>query len=404
MPCVKPRKGAQAEACVTGCRPRERKLSFVGGGGVAYTGVPMKILHVDTRPDWRGGQLQILLTLRGLRARGHDAQLMARCDSPLARRATEEGFSVHLFPPRFARLQAALCLRELLDQQTFDILHAHDPHGLTAACLTRAHRRAALVVARRVAYPLSRGSLALARYRAARRIIAVSRFVEASVIASGIAGERVAVVHDGVEIGAATTAEERRIARARWNVSSDILLLGCVGYLLPEKGQEALVRAMRPIREEFPKCRLILAGDGPCRAKLQVLAQELEMGDAVLFAGFVDDVESVYRALDVFVFPSVAEPLGSSLLAAMAHGLPVIAAASGGVPEIVENGQNGILVEAPEAEKLADSIRRVLGDSALATRMGKAARETVAENFSADLLVENTVWEYQNVLHADGNS
>jgi len=401
MPCVKPRKGAQAEACATGCRSAGKEVGLRGGGGVAYTGVPMKILHVDTRPDWRGGQLRILLTLRGLRARGHDAQLMARCDSPLARRATEEGFSVHLFSPRFVRLQAALCLRELLDQQMFDILHAHDPHGLTAAWLMRAHRRAALVVARRVAYPLSRGSPGLARYRAARRIIAVSRFVEASVIASGIAAERVAVVHDGVEIGAATTAEERRIARARWNVSGDILLLGCVGYLLPEKGQEALVRAMRAICEKFPKCRLILAGDGPCRAKLQALAHELEMGNAVKFAGFVDDIESVYRALDVFVFPSVAEPLGSSLLAAMAHGLPVIAIASGGVPEIVENGRNGILVEAPEAEKLADSIRRVLGDSALATRMGKAARETAAESFSAGLLVENTVREYQNVLCAN---
>ncbi|MHB8412378.1 MAG: glycosyltransferase family 4 protein [Candidatus Acidiferrales bacterium] len=375
-------------------------MGFVGSGGVAYTGLPMKILHVDTRPDWRGGQLQILLTLRGLRARGHDAQLMARCDSPLARRATEEGFSVHLFPGRFVRLQAALCLRELLDQQVFDILHAHDPHGLTAAWLMRAHRRAALVVARRVAYPLSRGSPSLARYRAARRIIAVSRFVAASVIASGIASERVAVVHDGVEIGAATSAGERRIARARWSASGDIILLGCVGYLLPEKGQEALVRAMRPIREEFPKCRLILAGDGPCRAKLQTIAHELGIGDAVIFAGFVDDVETVYRALDVFVLPSLAEPLGSSLLAAMAHGLPVIAVASGGVPEIVENGRNGILAGAPDAQKLADSIRRVLGDSALAARMGKAARETVVQSFSADLLAESTVREYQNVLSA----
>ncbi|MGH9677872.1 MAG: glycosyltransferase, partial [Candidatus Acidiferrum sp.] len=116
----------------------------------------MRVLHLDTRPDWRGGQLQILLTLRGLRERGHDAQLMARRNSPLARRATAEGFSVHLFPPRFLRWQAALCLREILDQQAFDILHAHDPHGLTAAWLIRAHRRSPLVAARRVAYPLSR--------------------------------------------------------------------------------------------------------------------------------------------------------------------------------------------------------------------------------------------------------
>ncbi|HLW44358.1 MAG TPA: glycosyltransferase family 4 protein [Candidatus Acidoferrales bacterium] len=360
----------------------------------------MRILHLDTRPDWRGGQLQILLTLRGLRERGHDAQLMARRDSPLAHRAAAEGFSVHLFPPRFLRLQAALCLREILDQQAFDILHAHDPHGLTAAWLTRANRRSRLVVARRVAYPLSRAPLSLARYRAAHRIIAVSRFVADSVIASGINSSRIAVVYDGVEISPLTTIEERRVARARWKISDDDLLLGCVGYLLPEKGQETLLRALPQIRARFPNCRVILAGDGPCRAKLQSLARDLAIVDAVIFAGFVEDVESVYRALDLFVFPSLAEPLGSSLLAAMAHGLPVIAVASGGVPEIIENGSNGILVDSPDALKFAASICQMLDDRNGAARMAKAARETVECRFSARLLAENTLQQYQTILSA----
>ena len=365
---------------------------------MAYTGVLMKILHLDTRPDWRGGQLQILLTLRGLRERGHDAQLMARRDSPLARRAAAEGFSVHLFPPRFLRLQAALCLREILDQQSFDILHAHDPHGLTAAWLTRAHRRSRLVVARRVAYPLSRAPFSLVRYHAACRIIAVSQFVADSVIASGINSSRVAVVYDGVEIPTATTMEMRRTARARWNITDQDLLLGCVGYLLPEKGQETLLRALPQIRVQFPSCRIILAGDGPCRAKLQSLARELGIVDAVIFAGFVEDVEGVYRALDLFVFPSLAEPLGSSLLTAMAHGLPVIAVASGGVPEIIEDGRNGILVDSPDALKFAASVCQMLGNPDGVARMAKAARETVERRFSAQLLAENTLQQYQAVL------
>jgi glycosyltransferase involved in cell wall biosynthesis len=373
-------------------------LRFAVVSSMAYTGVLMKILHLDTRPDWRGGQLQILLTLRGLRERGHDAQLMARRDSPLARRAAAEGFSVHLFPPRFLRLQAALCLREILDQQAFDILHAHDPHGLTAVWLTRAHRRSRLVVARRVAYPLSRAPLSLARYRAACRIIAVSQFVADSVIASGINSSRVAVVYDGVEIPPATTTEIRRSARARWKITDHDLLIGCVGYLLPEKGQDTLLRALPQIRVQFPSCRIILAGDGPCRAKLQSLVNELGIADAVVFAGFVEDVETVYRAIDLFVFPSLAEPLGSSLLTAMAHGLPVIAVASGGVPEIIENGSNGILVDSPDALKFATSACQMLNDRNGAARMAKTARETVERRFSAELLAENTLQQYQTIL------
>ncbi len=358
----------------------------------------MRILHLDTRPDWRGGQLQILLTLRGLRERGHDAQLMSRRDSPLARRAAAEGFSVHLFSSQLARWQAALCLREILDQQTFDILHAHDPHALTAAWLIRAHRRNPLVAARRVAYPLSRAPLSLARYRAARRIIAVSQFVANSVIASGIEPSRVAVVYDGVEIPPATTTEERRVARARWKVADHDVLLGCVGYLLPEKGQESLLRAIPEIRKDFPSCRVMLAGDGSCRTKLQALAAELQLEDAAIFSGFIDDVDSVYRALDLFVFPSLAEPLGSSLLAAMAHGLPAIAVASGGVPEIIESGRNGMLVTAPDAQELAAAIRKLLDDRAAAARLGNAARETVTRRFSAHSLAENTLQQYQVIL------
>jgi len=373
-------------------------LRFAVVSSMAYTGVLMRILHLDTRPDWRGGQLQILLTLRGLRERGHQAQLMARRDSPLARRAAAEGFSVHLFPPRFLRLQAALCLREILDQQPFDILHAHDPHALTAAWLARANRRSRLVVARRVAYPLSRAPLSLARYRAARRIIAVSQFVADSAIASGMDSSRVAIVYDGVEIPALNTAEMRRSARAQWEIADHDLLIGCVGYLLPEKGQETLLRALPHIRKQFPHCRVILAGDGPSRAKLQSLARELGIGDAVIFAGFVEDVEAVYRALDLFVFPSLAEPLGSSLLTAMAHGLPVMAVASGGVPEIIESGRNGILVDSPDALKFAAAVCQVLDDPGEAARMAKTARETVERRFSAQLLAENTLRQYQTVL------
>lgn len=358
----------------------------------------MKILHLDTRPDWRGGQNQILMTMRGQRARGHEVQLMTRRCSPLEQRAVAEKFSVHGFSSRFMRWSAFLCLREIADQQVFDVMHAHDPHALSATWLMRAHRHGALVASRRVAYPLSRGWPGMARYRAAHRVVAVSQFVAKSVLASGIDATRIGVVYDGVEIPPPTSADGRASARRRWNIGDATTLLGCVGYLLPEKGQELLIRAMKIVVEEFPLCKLILAGDGPIRARLESLTEELALRDAVIFAGFVADPESVYQSLDVFAFPSLAEPLGSSLLSAMAHGLPSIAIASGGVPEIIEHQRNGVLVGKPDAGAMADAICRILRGPQSAKYMGDAARKTIEQRFSTDSLSENTLREYGEAL------
>lgn len=364
----------------------------------------MKILHVDSRPDWRGGQHQILLLMRGLRARGHVAELMAREDSPLALRAASDGFHVHRVSQKFTRAASASRLRTLLGGASPDIVHAHDPHALTAAWLAGAHRRTRLAAARRVAYPLTPGRIALARYRGAHLIVAVSRFVAEGVLAAGIPAQRVAVVYDGVEmppLGAAIGEEHlRRAARQRFGFAPEEIVLGCVGYLLPEKNQETLVRALTLIRSEFPRVRLLLAGDGPCRAALERTARELGMRDAVVFAGFVEQIDQAYRAMDIFLFPSLEEPLGSSLLAAMSFARPAIAGASGGVPEVLENERNGILLAETSAEAFSAATRRLLADEALAGRLGAAARDTIAARFTAGRMVEETLAAYSRVFEA----
>jgi len=350
-------------------------------------------LHVDLGPQWRGGQHQALLLMRGLRSRGHLAELVALRGAPLAGRAAAESFTVHEVAPAMARPHAALTLRRLLSQQRYDIVHTHEAHALTSACLAGAHRRAALVASRRVAYPLNSPG----RYRAARRVVAVSHFVAETVVASGLPRDNVFVIHDGVELPPLPSPEERREARRSFGIEDNAPLLGCVGYLLPEKGQEHLIRALPAIRAQFPKTRLLLAGSGPCEAELESLARELGVQDSVLFWGFVEDVERVYRALDVFLFPSLAEPLGSSLLAAMAHGLPVVAVDSGAVPEVVDNKRTGLLVPTPEAEGLASAAIELLHNPARAAALGAAARATVLERFTADRMVENTVRLYEEL-------
>jgi len=337
--------------------------------------------------------------MQGLRSRGQGAELAALHGAPLTERARAAGIPVHLVAHPGARFHAARLIGKLLCWQPgYQIVHCHDAHSLTAAWVARAHKRAVVVASRRVAYPLSPNRLALGRYRCARKIVAVSRFVAQSVIASGMPPESVEVIYDGVEIPRLPPPEDRMLARRLWNLpAANAPLLGCVGYLLPEKNQALLIRALPKVRARYPDCRLLLAGDGPCRADLERLARQTGVADSVRFAGIVDDVAQVYAALDIFVFPSFAEPLGSSLLAAMGYGLPAVAVAGGAVPEIIRNGSTGLLVSDPDAEAFAAAVLRLLDDPALAARLGDAARQTVERQFSTDRMVEDTLDLYNRI-------
>lgn len=347
---------------------------------------PLNTLHVDLGKQWRGGQNQAFLLMQGLRARGQIAELATSADSPLAERCRAAGIPV--------RGLAALWQ----PQPRYRIVHCHDAHSLTAAWVGRVHKRAAVVASRRVAYPLRQNRMALARYRSARKIVAVSRFVADSVVSSGVAAQQVEVVYDGVEIPPRPTAGDRAQARRLWNLpAADAPMLGCVGYLLPEKNQALLIRAMPKVRERYPDIRLLLAGDGPCRGELERLAGETGVAGIIQFAGVVEEVEQVYAALDLFVFPSLAEPLGSSLLAAMAYGLPAVAAAGGATPEIITDQANGLLAPAADPAGFADAVLRLLDDAALAGRLGDAARQTIERRFSADRMVQDTLDLYGRI-------
>jgi glycosyltransferase involved in cell wall biosynthesis len=366
----------------------------------SWRGLSVHPLVVDLGRDYRGGQHQALLLLRGLLARGHDPELITLRDSLLARRAKEAGISVHGVPPGCRRPAAALAIRRLVRRRQVDIVHANEPHALSSAWLARAHRFIPLLVSRRIALPLSTNSFSMARYRAAAQIVAVSHFVAKSVVASGFAGDCVNVIYDGVEIPAAISQVDRDRARSSFAISQESLCIANVAAFVNEKGHELLITAFANLLPQFPQCVLLLPGEGPEKNKLQEAVRRLGLEGVVKFPGFVSDIESVYAATDLFVFSSHEEPLGSSLLSAMAHGLPVVAFARGGVPEIVEDGKNGLLVKELDPIALAAAIARLLSNPAEARRLGETARETISSGFSADRMVDATLQLYGRLIPA----
>jgi len=354
-------------------------------------------LLVDLDREWRGGQNQFLLLLKGLYERGQAAELLTAKGSSLGHRASKLGICVHYTSRDKLRIPASNKIRELMSDGRFDVVQVNEAHALTAAWLAQAHRRAPLLISRRVGFPIGQNYFSRARFAAASRIIANSQWVAEQAAKSGVPRNKITVIYEGAEIPVRVSAEERREARAKWKVKDNEQLLGCAGALLEDKGQEWAIRALAQIRKQFPNCRLLLAGEGSYRPQLETLTAELNLRNAVIFAGFVREVEFFYRALDVFVFPALFEGLGTSLLAAMAHAIPSVTYFGCALGEIVEDGVSGLQVESRNTEALATAIQQILGDSVLFNQLSAAGRQKVETVFSAERMVEETLELYREV-------
>jgi glycosyltransferase involved in cell wall biosynthesis len=357
----------------------------------------MKVLYADLEREWRGGQSQALLTLRGLWARGHHVELVAARNSPLAKRVAEAGVTVQEVAQWGLRARAVPAIRRLIAHSQFDLAHMNEPHALTAAWLAGAHNKLPLLLSRRIGFSLRKNWVSQASYRALDRFVANSRDVAQSLTDSGIATEKVSIVNEGVEVPPRTTPAKRNSARAHWKVKEPEFLFGCAGVFVPEKGQRHLIEALAEVRTVHPEARLLLAGDGVCRADLESLTKRLGQTEAVLFAGFVENVDQVYEALDAFVFPSEFEGLGTALQTALAFELPSVSTTRGALAEVVDNERTALVAE-PNGKEFAKAMLRLLGDAELRKRLGAAGRHEVEQRFSADRMVENTIRVYEDVL------
>jgi glycosyltransferase involved in cell wall biosynthesis len=357
----------------------------------------MRVLYVDLEREWRGGQSQALLTLRGLRERGLQVELVAARDSPLAMRSLQEGITVHEVARLGLRGWAAEAIHSSLTRGRFDLVHLNEPHALTAAWLARAHKTLPLLLSRRIGFPVRKGWASRARFAAVARFVANSKNVAESLIDCGIAAVKISIVNEGVEIPPLPTPEQRSAARKHWGVRDGEFLFGCVSVFVPEKGQRHLIEALPAVTSLHPEVRLLLAGDGPCRNELESLAKQLGQSQNVLFPGFVEGVAKVYDALDAFVFPSEFEGLGTALQSAMAAGLPSISTKRGALAEVVDHERTALVVE-PNGKEFASAMLHLVANPEVRKSLGESGRREIEKRFSAARMVSGTVLVYEDVL------
>jgi glycosyltransferase involved in cell wall biosynthesis len=204
----------------------------------------------------------------------------------------------------------------------------------------------------------------------------------------GIPADRLAVVHSGINLDAARTAPPYGV-RARLGLADDVPVAVTVGALVPHKDHGTLLHAARRLTDRFPNLHWVLAGEGELRGVLEWLRDQLGLADRVHFLGQVARPEGLIAEASVFVMSSREEGLGTSVLDAMARGIPVASTTAGGLGEMLGGGA-GLLVPPANPEALADAIARILSDpalrAALVARAGEAVRHFTAERMAGEVL------------------
>jgi L-malate glycosyltransferase len=215
-------------------------------------------------------------------------------------------------------------------------------------------------------------------------VIAVSKQMEETLRRSGYRPTMLTHIHNGIDLHSVAAGRAPREIRRELAIPEDALLFGTVGRLSPVKDHAAFLEAAAEIRRTRPDARFVIVGGGPLERELRRRAAQLGLEDVCLFTGPRIDAHNIMAAIDVFVLPSLSEGIPMAVLEAMALGRPVVATAVGGVPEVVQHGTTGLLVEPGNPLALAQACLELAGDPKLAAALGNRARQTVEARFTSE--------------------
>jgi glycosyltransferase involved in cell wall biosynthesis len=300
------------------------------------------------------------------------------------------------------RATAVRRLREVIAAVRPVLLHVNDiwwlPQTLRAADGPAGLRVPIVAHVRQEIEPAKAGRYELDR---ADLVLPVSRQIRGSLEAGGVRSDRLRVLYSGLDLSRVPVQADGRGIRSRFGIPPDAPLLGTVANLFPRKGYEVMLRALPEILSASPDAHYLIVGSGEAAYEraLRALATDLGVEGRVHFAGFQESVFPVLAAVDVYVHPAVMEGFGIAVLEAMAMGKPVVATSTGGLPEIVRDGETGLLVPPGDSEALGRAASALLrGDPSRRRALGLAGRARVESCFTVDAMMGNLVEGYAALL------
>lgn len=361
----------------------------------------LTIAHTESSLGWGGQEHRTFKEMVGLRKLGHRLILVCQPKAKFAARAREAGFEV--FEVRMRNgvdLPAVLRMQAIFRREKVDVVNTHSGRdsilgglaGLLAGRLVVRTRHLALPITSRFTYTT-----------VPHHVVSVSEHVRRYLMSEGVPEARVSTVYTGIDPAAMQLTAPSTL-RAELGIAADAKVVGTVAILRMKKGHRFIVEAADRILAANPDTHFVFAGDGAQMANLSALIASKGLGERIHLLGLRRDIANVLAGCDLFLLPTEQEALGTSYIEAMAMGLPVVGSNVDGVPEVVRDGDNGLLIKPGDAASLADAVIRLLGDDALRARMAARSRELVSSVFHVDSMCLSMLALYRRLLVQRGQA
>jgi glycosyltransferase involved in cell wall biosynthesis len=374
--------------------------------------VTRRILYVHGIDAIGGAERDLLAMLTKLDRTEWEPHVACPFGGPIHDLLTSAGLSVHslaLTPWRkwfspFVRWAGVGRLRALLKQLNPALVHVNDiwwvPHTIRALGDERVRRVPIVVHVRQEIEPDKAHRYGLDQVEA---VIAISRQVERALAAGGVLPERLQTIYSGLDLGMPSDADGDRETICRsLGLPGSSLLIGTAANVFPRKGYDVMLRALPKILARFPTVQYVIVGtdETDYGRSLRALAQQLGVNEHVHFVGFRDSVRPYLNAMDLYVHPALLEGFGIAVVEAMVVGKAVVATRTGGLPEVVEHEQTGLLVAPGDPDQLSAAVVSLLQDEPRRRQMGARGAALARERFDLKAAVAKMEQVYRVVLKA----
>ena len=340
----------------------------------------LTICHVTMSKGWTGGTYQAFLQTKGVSSLGYRSFICCAQGSILEERCLKENVEYYTIPSnsQIDRVTRGVAkFLRIIKKNNVDVVHAHHPRahgmGLIAAVLGITN---SLVVTRRIMRPPGKNILGKIKYlnRNIDFYIAVSESVKRVLVGYGVGEEKIKVIYSAFDSIRLPKSDMYIRKRKELGIIPGTFIIGMVGNPSPIKGHNSILKAFKEVLKRFPRTVLLNVGvsedDYPYR-----IATQLGIEKSIKFLGFRNDVVDIMAAMDIIVFPSLSEGMGTALIESQCVGIPSICSRVGGMPEIIEDGVNGMLVPPADPKAQFKAITTLIKDQSLRTSMGKRARK-----------------------------